>query len=464
MEDKSVSKLATMLTEEEIVNIIAENEYEGVIFVDAEGIVRYISQGYADFLNINKKALLGRFINDVIPQSRLVETMKTGKPQFGEVWEINGQHVLVHRWPIFRDGVLVGCLGKSLFKDELSLAREFIRKVKWLEHELDYYRNELEKERRAKYGIDDIIGKSEPITRLKDKVLRVAKTNSTVLITGESGTGKELLAHAIHSVSPRKNRPFVRIDCTAIPEDLMESELFGYEEGAFTGAKKGGKAGKFELAQGGTILLDEIGDMNQVMQAKLLRVLQEREIERIGGNKPIPIDVRVIASTNRDLAKMVDDHLFREDLFYRLNVVLMYTPPLRDRKEDIPLLVRCLIGKLNRSLNSGARGVEPEVLELFNRYDWPGNVRELKNLLEQAINLSDAELLTVDDFPVLIKRLSRQGARTVVKNLSLAMEEAEREMLLAALEKSSNNRSEAAKLLNIHRSVLYRKLEKHGIR
>jgi transcriptional regulator with PAS, ATPase and Fis domain len=448
----------------EILNIIADNEYEGVIYVDSEGIVRFINQGYADFLNVDREAMLGCYINDLVPQSRLMEVMKSGKPQYGDVWEINGQHVLVHRWPVFKDGKVVGCLGKSLFRDELSLAREFIKKVKWLEDELAYYRDELERERQAKYGLDHIIGGSESVTKLKEKVIRVAKTNSTVLITGESGTGKELLAHAIHSVSPRKSRPFVRINCTSIPEDLLESELFGYEEGSFTGAKKGGKVGKFELAQGGTILLDEIADMNQSMQAKLLRVLQEREIERIGGSKPIPVDVRVIASTNRNLEEMTGAGLFRLDLYYRLNVVLLYTPPLRNRKEDIVPLTDYLITNLNESLGTSTRGITPETCRLFEKYHWPGNIRELKNLLEQAINLSDAEFLTPEDFPILIKRLNRQSARTRVKYLSAAMEEAERDILAAALEKTGNNKTEAAKILNIHRSVLYRKLEKHKIK
>lgn len=447
----------------EILNTIADNDYEGVIYVDAGGIVKFISQGYADFLNINRDDVLGRYINDVVPQSSLMDVMRTGRPQYGDVWEINGQHVLVHRWPIIRDGRVVGCLGKSLFKDELSLAREFIRKVKWLEDEIAYYRDELEKERGARYGLDEIIGKSEVISKLKEKVARVAKTNSTVLITGESGTGKELLAHAIHNISPRRNRPFVRINCTSIPEDLLESELFGYEEGSFTGAKKGGKIGKFELAQGGTILLDEIGDMNQTMQAKLLRVLQEREIERIGGNKPIQIDVRVIASTNRNLEEMIGANLFRQDLYYRLNVVLLWTPPLRSRKEDIRLLTDYLINKLNDSLNTVTRGVTPETLQTFELYDWPGNVRELKNLLEQAINLSDSEYLTPDDFPILMKRLSKQRARTDVKYLSCAIDEAEKEILAAALKKAGYNKTEAARMLNIHRSVLYRKLEKHKL-
>lgn len=450
----------------ELLNTIVNNEYEGLIYTDADGIVRYINQGYADFLNINRESIIGRHVNEIIPESTMMDVIKSGKPEFGNVWKVNGQHVLVNRWPIFKDGKLIGCIGKSMFKDELSLAREFIRRVKRLENELAFYQEELEKERSAKYGLENIIGNSEVMVRLKDKAARVAKTNSTVLITGESGTGKELLAHAIHNVSPRRNRPFVRINCTSIPEDLLESELFGYEEGSFTGAKKGGKAGKFELAQGGTILLDEIGDMNRAMQAKLLRVLQEREIERIGGAKPIHVDVRVIASTNRNLEDLIKANLFRQDLYYRLNVVLLFAPPLRSKKEDIPLLTAHLIKQLNETLGTGTRGVTPETLQLFERYDWPGNVRELKNLLEQAINLSDSHYLTPADFPILLRRvlsLRQNHPTTGFKSYTDAMNQAEKDILAATLLKTGNNKKEAARMLDIHRSVLYRKLKKHDL-
>lgn len=448
----------------EIFTIIAENEYEAIIYIDEEGIVRWINQGYADFLNISKKDTIGRQILEVVPQSRMMEVMKSGKPQYGEVWEVNGRHVLVNRWPIYKDGKIVGCLGKSLFKDELSLAIDCVKKIKWLENELAYYKEELNRERKAKYALDEIIGTSERVSRLKEKVKRIAKTTSTVLITGESGTGKELFAHAIHNASPRKNKAFVRVNCTSIPEELLESELFGYEEGAFTGAKKGGKPGKFEIAQGGTIFLDEIGDMNRAMQAKLLRVLQEKEIERIGGTGSINVDVRVIAATNRNLEEMIRDNLFREDLYYRLNVVLLQTPPLRERKEDLPVLTSHLIKKLAPRLGSRVTGVTGEALEMFSSYDWPGNVRELENMLEQAINLTDAEYLIPDDFPVLIKRITgRKRAVNSLKSYQDAMEDAERKIILEALAQAGHNKKEAARILNIHRSALYRKLVKHDI-
>ncbi|GBF32928.1 acetoacetate metabolism regulatory protein AtoC [Desulfocucumis palustris] len=449
---------------EEIFAIIAENEYEGIIYIDAGGIVRWINQGYAGFLELDKENVIGKRIDRLIPHSKLLDVMKSGKPQFGELWEIKGQHVLVHRWPIYKDGKVIGCLGKSLFKDELPLTRDFIKKIKKLENELSYYKEELHRERRAKYSIEEITGSSEKINKLKDKVAKIAKTTSTVLITGESGTGKELFAHAIHNASPRKNMPFVRVNCTSIPEELLESELFGYEEGAFTGAKKGGKPGKFEIAQGGTIFLDEIGDMNRSMQAKLLRVLQEKEIERIGGIESVNVDVRVIAATNRNLEEMTRSNLFREDLYYRLNVVLLNIPPLRERREDIPALTENLINKLAFRLGTGVKSVSGEVLELFNRYDWPGNVRELENILEQAINLTDAAQLKPEDFPVLLKRVSTPK-RTVqtITGYNEAMEEAERNILLQALAQTGNNKKEAARLLKIHRSVLYRKLSKLDI-
>lgn len=448
----------------EIFTTIADNEYEGMIFIDAEGIIRWINQGYADFLNVSKEDSIGRHILDVVPQSRLLEVMKSGKPQYGEVWEVNGQHVLVNRWPIYNSGKVVGCIGKSLFKDELSLAREFVKKINWLENELAYYKEELHRERKAKYTLDHIIGSSEKMARLKEKVSRIAKTTSTVLITGESGTGKELIAHSIHNASPRRHKAFVRVNCTSIPEDLLESELFGYDEGAFTGAKKGGKPGKFEIAQGGTIFLDEIGDMNRSMQAKLLRVLQEKEIERIGGTVSINVDVRVIAATNRNLEEMIRANLFREDLYYRLNVVLLQTPPLKERRDDLPALTGHLINKLGARLGSGVKGVTSEVLEIFNSYHWPGNVRELENILEQAINLTDAEYLTPDDFPVLMKRISgNKQAVYSCKSLAEAMEDAEKRIILETLAQTGNNRKEAARILKIHRSALYRKLVKYNI-
>ncbi|MGQ9558418.1 MAG: sigma-54 interaction domain-containing protein [Desulfurispora sp.] len=446
----------------EIAEIIAENDYEAIIFVDQSGIIRWINKGYTDFIQLTQQDCIGRFVKDIFPQSKLLEVMQSGKPQYGDFWELGGQQLIVHRWPIYRNGELVGCLGKSVFRDQLELAKKFVHRLQKLEKELHGYRNALARESRAKYTTEQIIGRSEKIARLRAKILRIARTTSTVLITGESGTGKELIAHAIHNASDRSHMPFVRVNCTTIPEELLESELFGYEEGAFTGARKGGKLGKFELAQGGTIFLDEIGDISRTMQAKLLRVLQEREIERVGGTHSISVNVRVIAATNRNLEEMIRHQLFREDLYYRLNVVLLQPPPLRERKEDIPLLAEHLLRKICHRLATPEKTLRPEVIGLFQNYDWPGNVRELENMLEQAVNLSDAAVLTPLDFPALLRRISLRN-RKEQRPLAEALATAEKDILVNTLLQTGNNKKEAARLLGIHRSVLYRKLARYNL-
>lgn len=451
------------LTREELLEAIMDNPNEGLMFVDTGDIIRYVNQSYAEFLGYTPEELLNRPVREVVPQTRLPEVLANGIPQYGDIWTINGRQVAVTRLPITQNGRLIGVLGRSIFRDELSLAKEFARRISQLEGKLASYRAELDRERRAKYGLEDIIGHSERIVKLKQKVSKVARTSSTVLITGESGTGKELFAHAIHNASPRSKRAFVRVNCTSIPTDLLESELFGYEEGAFTGAKRGGKMGKFEVAQGGTIFLDEIGDMNGHMQAKLLRVLQEKEIERVGGTGPIPVDVRVIAATNRNLEEMILAQQFRDDLYYRLNVVLLHVPPLRERKEDILELTGYLLNKLVRRLGAGVTGIAEEAMEMFMQYDWPGNVRELENFLEQAVNLSEDKTLYPRDFPVLEKRLQRQlrglpPDRCCIRPLQEVVEEAEKKAIMKALAATGDNKKETARLLGIHRSVLYRKL------
>ncbi|MEN6382922.1 MAG: sigma 54-interacting transcriptional regulator, partial [Rectinema sp.] len=287
-------------------------------------------------------------------------------------------------------------------------------------------------------------------------------------ITGESGTGKELFAQAIHNSSARCTGPFVRINCAALPDNLLESELFGYEEGAFTGARKGGKPGKFDLAKGGTIFLDEIGDMPLTMQTKLLSVLQERVVERIGGTNPIPIDVRVIAATNRDLEKMVAEQTFREDLYYRLNVVRLDIPSLRERLEDIPILVEDLIQRLNCHLRTNIHGISPPALDLLQSYRWPGNVRELENHLERAINLCHMKqqtCLTVEHFPSLSSsKFSKieilDNGQTALPDLLDGIEE---QLLKKALQESDGNKAKTAKILGIHSSALYRKLKKYDL-
>jgi len=361
-------------------------------------------------------------------------------------------------------------LGRDLLSDARK-ANEYSRQLGIAQKRIEYYRAELENIRESKYTFNEIIGMSPSMKKLRNTAAQAAKTSSTVLIQGESGTGKELLAHAIHHASPRCNEPFIKVNCAAIPETLMESELFGYNEGAFTGAEKGGKPGKFELADGGSIFLDEIGDLQLSIQAKLLRVLQEFEFERLGGVRTINVDVRVIAATNSDLEDLVRQGKFREDLYYRLNVVNIETTPLRERKEDIAYLTDYLIEKISDRLRIMVLGISQEARDLLSNYNFPGNVRELENILERAMNFVEDDKGMIEDrhLPCFNKPARKSKYDAVPKmapdNASLAdiVAMAEKKAIIEALESSNGNRNEAARLLNIHRSLLYKKLSKHQI-
>ena len=314
----------------------------------------------------------------------------------------------------------------------------------------------------AGYTIDDILGTSESIVQIRERAKVVATTKSTVLIRGESGTGKEMLARSIHNLSPRQQGMFMAINCTAIPETLLESELFGYEEGAFTGARKGGKIGKFELANKGTLFLDEIGDMPLFLQAKILRVLQERQIERIGGITPVSVDVRVIAATHRDLEQMMAKGEFREDLYYRINVIPIDIKPLRDRKEDLEILTQKFIKDYNQQLNKKVQFLTDEFRERLQNYSWPGNVRELQNVIEYAMNLAEDSTLTADHLSPRLKTTHYNPEELKGFNL----ESMERETILRcyqAAETGVRGKEKVAKALGIGVATLYRKLARYNI-
>lgn len=320
-----------------------------------------------------------------------------------------------------------------------------------------YLRQEIE----VQYG--EMVGSSEKMKKVFEKIEKVARTDSSVIIYGESGTGKELVARALHYRSPRREGPFVKVNCAALAEGVLESELFGHEKGAFTGAIRR-KKGKFELANTGTIFLDEVGDIPPAIQVKLLRVLQEKEIERVGGEGPIKVDVRIVAATNRDLPKMVEEGKFREDLFYRLHVIPIYLPPLRERKEDIPELVRHFLRKKCAQLGRKVPEVDPKALELLMEYDWPGNVRELENVLERAIVLCEGDRIGPSDLPLLVER---EGDVLRVPEgevpLPEMLESLERQLIERALEKARGVKAEAARILGIKTSTLYYKMEKYGM-
>ena len=308
----------------------------------------------------------------------------------------------------------------------------------------------------------NLIGDSAPMVELAKSIEKAAPTNSTVLIQGESGTGKELVAHAIVSKSNRSKGPFVALNCAGLPETLLESELFGHEKGAFTSADRQHK-GKFELADGGTLFLDEVGELTPTAQAKLLRVLQEHEIDRLGGTRPIPIDIRLIAATNRDLQKLIATGRFREDLYYRLNVFSLRTPPLRERREDIPLLAHHFAVKYGRETPRIVRGVSPEVLSMFEKHHWPGNVRELENIIHRAVLEGETDMVRPEDLPSDFSRFTTQQFRTNVGNYYKVMDETARQLCIQAFAVARGDYRTAAGILGLHRKSMHRLIRRLGL-
>jgi two-component system response regulator AtoC len=344
-------------------------------------------------------------------------------------------------------------LTKPFEEDELLAVMGRALEKRALEREVTFLRSELARAR----DLDEIVGQHPAMQKLYRLITQVARTTSTVLITGESGTGKELVARAIHRQGPRRDRPFVAVNPAAVTESLIESELFGHERGAFTGAHQR-KLGRFELAQGGTLFLDEIGTLKEELQVKLLRVLQEREIERVGGTHPVKIDVRVIAATNADLGLAVARGAFREDLFYRLNVVPIEVPSLAQRAGDVPLLVDHFARRYSREFNKRVDGLSPEATAALRDYEWPGNVRELQNVIERAIVLTEGPVIQLSDLPLdVLLPQHRERVRTAdhlpLKN---ATEEFERQIVLRVLERVGGNQSEAARILGLHRNTISR--------
>lgn len=352
-------------------------------------------------------------------------------------------------------------------------------KIQNLIEELHYYQTKVHKDFKSKYRFQDLIGTCPNFLAARKLAERIAGSNSSVLLIGESGTGKELFAHAIHHNSLREEAPFVAVNCASIPENLLESELYGYEDGAFTGAKRGGKKGKFELANGGTLFLDEIGDMPLAMQSKLLRVLQEKEVQRVGGHKPIPVDVRVIAATHRDLEKLVEEGQFRQDLYYRLNVIKIDIPPLRKRKADIPQISQILLKKLEGKFYRYGTELSDAVMERFMQHSWPGNVRELENVLERCINVLDGKTIQLMHLPLYLrddrndyeeyqqsdvtKAAGLLRAQEPVRPLKETLAAAEKQAIQHALAFVGGNKIEAAKLLGISKSSFYEKCKAFGL-
>ncbi|WP_017435227.1 sigma-54 interaction domain-containing protein [Saccharococcus caldoxylosilyticus] len=442
---------------------IIHSSEEAISVVDEHGNGILINPAYTRITGLSEEEVIGKPATADIAEgeSMHMQVLKTRRPVRGVRMKVGPKNrdVVVNVAPIIVDGVLKGSVGVihdvseiQRLTAELNRARQIIRTLE------------------AKYSFADIIGTSEEIKVAIEQAKVAAKTPATILLRGESGTGKELFAHAIHNASDRKYNKFIRVNCAAISETLLESELFGYEEGAFSGAKRGGKRGLFEEANNGSIFLDEIGELSANTQAKLLRVLQEGEIVRVGGTKPIPINVRVIAATNVNLEKAIAEGTFREDLYYRLNRMPIYIPPLRARKEDIPALCQHLIQKLNQDYGRNVEGVTPAALDRLLAYDWPGNVRELENVLGRAMIFMKFNEVMIDVHHIPPLDISRADSpfrknekELEIRPLEEMVEQYEAGIIEQALRKYNNNKTATARALGISIRNLYYKLEKYGI-
>ncbi len=448
----------------EALRTLLDNRYEGLIVVDAEGRVVYMNRENERFLGLARGAAKGRHVTDLIPSSRLHVVCQTGRAEVGHLQEIKGKTKVVARIPLRRDGRVVGAMGSIMFRDLREVDR-LARKVRVLEDQVASYQRKLRQlPQRNRYTFDNILGRGRKLREAVDLAKRVARSDADVLLVGETGTGKELFAHAIHNESPRAHGPFVRLNCAAIPRDLAESELFGYEPGSFSGADRKGRIGKFEQAHGGTIFLDEIGELPLDIQAKLLRVLQEREVERLGGTGPRYVDFRLVAATNVDLKELVEAGRFRADLYFRLNRMLVYLPPLRDHPEDIPLYVAHFLETHYDFEGTGKRRMTPEAVAALQAYPWPGNVRELQNVVERVAWNATGPEIGLGDLPPQILTAdpaawSTGGEGTLLRQ---AVEEAEKRVIRRVLRITRGNKKRACELLGIHRATLYQKLARYG--
>lgn len=446
-----------------LLELILDNIYSGVVITDADGRIMYFNKPYGRFLGIDADAQIGRHVTEVIENTRMHIVAKTGTPELNKAHTINGQDMVVQRIPVIENGKVIAVFGQVMFKhvrDVEKLAKE----LSLLKSKVKLYEEELAALRSTRYTFDSIVGASPVLSHLKKEAMKAAGTNFPVLITGESGTGKEMFAQAIHNASVRRAHPFVRINCASIPKELLESEFFGYEKGAFTGANASGKYGKFELGNKGTVFLDEIGDMPMEMQPKLLRVLEEKEFERIGGTAPVKTDFKLIAASNQNLEEMVGEGKFRKDLFYRLNVIRLNIPPLRERREDIISIAKNFLISVTENLPFPEIRLHSGAEEILTGYNWPGNIRELVNVLSRITCFLERDEIRPYDIPLFLRggaAPEKHGEPLI--SLDRVSDNAEKDAILKALASANNNKTAAAGLLGIHRTHLYKKMKKHEI-
>ena len=453
---------------ENLLTQVLDTMKTGFVAIDRDSRIFYVNHAYGKILNINISKILGRYLSVIEPEAALLNVLKTKQSQ-----HINNQfiksinkYVDINTHPLMDKDEMVGAY--SIFTDvtDVNVLNKEVKRISAVAEE---YGKQIKAEKFLEKN--KIIGESKIFLDCVNKALKVANTDTMVLLRGENGTGKEIIANIIRNHCERKNKPFITVNCSAVPELLIESELFGYEEGSFSGASKGGKMGKFQLADGGTLFLDEIGDMPYQMQAKLLRALQEGEIEKVGRQKNIPIDVRVIAATNKPLEQMVSDGTFREDLYYRLNVVSIYVPALKERGNDVLLFADHFLEKYCKKYKRHLK-IDRAAYQIFLAYDWPGNVRELQNTIESAVVLCDNDLITIDDLPenMKVKNVKTEGVtlpdsqkyEMQFDTLKEEVENFEKRVILQTINLFDGDKHKAMDRLGLSKRTFYRKLAKNG--
>lgn len=436
--------------------------FDAMTVVDGNANLVYISPVHEAFFGLRPGEGNGRPVESVIDNTCLHKVVSTGKADIGAIQRMRGSERVVSRIPIKRDGKVLGAIGRVMFKGPQQV-EALSRRIKALEGELEFYKRETETLKSRAYGLEAIIGTSAAVQRLRAEIIKVAPLEIPVLIRGESGTGKELVAHALHQLSPRRDHSMVNVNAAALPPNLVESELFGYEPGAFTGADKKGRKGKFEQANGGTIFLDEIGDMPLEVQAKLLRVLQDRIVERVGGDRPQAVDFRLVSATNKDLQTLVEKGGFRLDLFYRISPIVIELPPLRERLEDIPALANKFLHEIAYRHARRVPIIGPDALVELTERSWPGNIRQLQHEIERAFVFSDGSVIGVRDLSDMPPRMQEipkppLTSHTTPRELKAIVSDIQSEEIREAIAACNGNKKKAAAVLGISRSFLYKKL------
>lgn len=455
-------EMESIIEVKDMLSNILNNISDGICLMDQRGVINYLNPAYENIWQVKAKDYIGRKATDLFPNRPSLKALKEKK----EILDISIQdgklgEIISTSAPIYISKEFMGII--TIYK-EVGKLKELMDNLQKATEEINYYKTELDKKAHIHKAFDSIIGESRLLKDALAMASKSAQTSATVLIRGESGTGKELVAQAIHSASPRVNKPFIKINCAAIPENLLESELFGHEKGSFTGAIQR-KIGKFELANEGTIFLDEIAEISPSIQAKILRAIQEKEIQPVGSEENRKIDIRIIAATNKNLEEMVQNGNFREDLYYRLNVIPIFLPSLKNRKEDIPTLAQHLIEKICQKEEFEIKKIPLEILECFEKYNWPGNIRELENIIFRLITLSEEEWLDVEQLPAYIKNQAKRVSLGLIHNTSemATMEEYDKEIISMAIKKYKTY-NKAAKALGITHRTVSLKAKKYGIK